>query len=41
MLEYWTENQTPENIAVTQAAWFKNSKPAFESIIFDWLKARY
>jgi hypothetical protein len=41
LLEYWTENQTPENIAVTQAAWFKNSRPAFENIIFDWLKARY
>jgi hypothetical protein len=41
LLEYWTENQLPENIAITQAAWFKNSKPAFENIIFEWLKARY
>jgi hypothetical protein len=40
-IEYWTENQLPENIAITQAAWFKNSKPAFESIIHEWLKARY
>jgi hypothetical protein len=40
-LEFWTEHQDPENIAITQAAWFKNSKPAFENIISDWLKARY
>ena len=38
---YWTENQDPANIAKTQAAWFKNSKPAFEQIVFDWIKARY
>ena len=41
LLEYWTENQTPENIEITQEAWFKHSKPAFEGIIFDWLKSRY
>jgi hypothetical protein len=40
-IEFWTENQDPENIAIVQAAWFKNSKPAFERIISDWLKARY
>jgi len=40
-LEFWTEHQDPANIAITQAAWFKNSKPAFEQIIYDWLKARY
>ncbi|HLA80685.1 MAG TPA: hypothetical protein VJP78_03500 [Thermoleophilia bacterium] len=40
-IEYWTENQLPENIAITQAAWFKNSRPAFENIIHEWLKARY
>jgi hypothetical protein len=41
LLEYWTSNQTPENIAKTQAAWFKYSKDAFKGIVFDWLRARY
>jgi hypothetical protein len=40
-LEFWTSNQLPENVAITQAAWFQGSRPAFEGIVHNWLKSRY